>query len=91
MHARRRRYTGKNEKTKVVAKLQKKGAGAPQREPVVSADEQKAMIAFYHKKQQESEALALEDEDAYMNSSWANPKALKSAFTGVGDVKWRGA
>jgi hypothetical protein len=29
-------YVGKNEKTKVVAKLQKKGAGAPQREPVVS-------------------------------------------------------
>ena len=36
-----------------MAKLQKRGAGAPQREPVVSEDEQKAMIAFYHKKQQE--------------------------------------
>ena len=35
---------------KVVAKLQKKGSGAPQREPVVSEDEQKAMVAFYHKK-----------------------------------------
>lgn len=30
-------YVGRNEKTKVVAKLQKKGAGAPQREPVVRA------------------------------------------------------
>ena len=45
-------YVGKNEKTKVVVKLQKKGAGAPGREPVVSEDEQKAMIAFYHKKEQ---------------------------------------
>merc|ERR1712227_51618 len=43
-------YVGKNDKTKVVAKLQKKGASAPGREPVVSEDEQKAMIAFYHKK-----------------------------------------
>ena len=36
----------------MVVKLQKKGAGAPGREPVVSEDEQKAMIAFYHKKEQ---------------------------------------
>merc|ERR1719231_1880250 len=58
-------YVGKNDKTKVVAKLQKKGSGAPQREPIVSEDEQKAMIAFYHKKQQEAEQMNLEDEDAY--------------------------
>ena len=87
MHARRRRYTGKNEKTKVVAKLQKKGAGAPQREPIVSEDEQKAMMAFYHKKQQEAEMMALESEDSYLHSPWANPKALKNAFTGIGEVK----
>merc|ERR1711988_1400440 len=82
-------HVGKNEKTKVIAKLQKKGAGAPQREPIVSEDEQKAMIAFYHKKQQEAEKLALEDEDSYMNSPWANPKSLKNSFTGVGEVTWR--
>jgi len=80
-------YVGKNEKTKVVAKLQKKGSGAPTREPVVSEDEQKAMIAFYHKKQQEAEQMALEDEDAYLHSDWANPKALKKAFSGIGDIK----
>lgn len=82
-------YVGKNDKSKVVAKLQKKGAGAPAREPVVSEDEQKAMIAFYHKKEQEMNRMVLEDEDAYQNSQWANPKALKNAFTGVGDISWR--
>jgi len=82
-------YVGKNDKTKVVAKLQKKGAGAPAREPVVSEDEQKAMIAFYHKKEQEMQKMELEDEDAYLHSSWANPKALKSAFSGVGEVSWK--
>jgi len=82
-------YVGKNDKTKVVAKLQKKGAGAPAREPVVSEDEQKAMIAFYHKKEQEMQKMELEDEDAYLHSSWANPKALKSAFSGVGEVIWK--
>merc|ERR1719453_2508115 len=84
------KYTGKNEKTKVVAKLQKKGAGAPAREPVVSEAEQKAMIAFYHKKEQECQRMETEDEDAYQNSGWANPKALKNAFSGVGEVSWRG-
>merc|ERR1719181_1939792 len=82
-------YVGKNDKTKVVAKLQKKGAGAPTREPVVSEDEQKAMIAHYHKKQAEAEKMALEDEDAYLHSSWANPKSLKNSFSGVGDISWK--
>lgn len=82
-------YVGKNDKSKVVAKLQKKGAGAPSREPIVSEEEQKSMIAFYHKKQQEAEKMALEDEDAYLHSSWANPKNLKNSFTGVGEVNWK--
>ena len=37
-------HVGKNEKTKIVAKLQKKGGGAPQREAPISADEHKAMM-----------------------------------------------
>ena len=77
-------YVGKNDKSKVIVKLQKKGAGAPSREPIVSEDEQKAMIAFYHKKEQEAQRMEMEDEDAYQNSTWANPKALKNAFSGVG-------
>jgi len=83
-------YVGRNDKTKVVAKMQKKGVSAPAKEAVVSEDEQKAMIAWYHKKQQEQEKMALEDEDAYLHSTWANPKALKNAFTGVGDISWKG-
>jgi len=82
-------YVGKNDKSKVVAKLQKKGAGAPAREPIVSEAEQKAMVAFYHKKEQEMAKLALEDEDAYQNSAWANPKGLKNAMNGTGDISWR--
>ena len=49
---------GKNEKTKVIAKLQRPGAGAPGREAAVSEEEKKAMMAFYFKKQEEMKAMA---------------------------------
>lgn len=36
-----------------IVKLQKKGSGAPAREPNVDQDTQKAMMAWYYKKQEE--------------------------------------
>ncbi|CAC5424519.1 Cilia- and flagella-associated protein 298,Cilia-and flagella-associated protein 298-A,Cilia- and flagella-associated protein 298-B [Mytilus coruscus] len=48
-----RDFVGKNEKTKIIAKIQKRGQGAPGREPVVSEAEQKQMMAYYYKKQEE--------------------------------------
>ena len=63
---------GKNEKTKVVAKLQSASAqGAPMREPAVSEDERKAMMAWYFKKQEEEKKLADDDEDGHMTAQWA--------------------
>jgi hypothetical protein len=46
-------YLGKNEKSKVIVKLQKKGKGAPGREPVVSEEEQKQMMAYFYRKQED--------------------------------------
>jgi hypothetical protein len=79
-----RDYIGKNEKTKVVVKLQNAGTGAPTREPAISEEEQKKMMAFYHKKQETMKALEEDDDDDYANSAWANPKALKNSFHGMG-------
>lgn len=42
-------FVGKNEKTKVVIKLQIKASGAPVREPRVDEDTHKAMLAYYYK------------------------------------------
>lgn len=78
---------GRNEKTKVVGKLQKAGAGPPGREPVVDEEEKKAMMAFYFKKQEEMKRLAEDSDDNYLNSSWANPKQLKSSMRGVDSIK----
>ncbi|CAG9325166.1 unnamed protein product [Blepharisma stoltei] len=59
------------------------------REPVVGAETQKNMIAFYHKKQEEAKKLMSVDEDEYLNSAWADPKNLKRQLNGTGDVRWR--
>ncbi len=82
---------GSNEKTKVVARLQRKGGGPPMREPAVSEAERSAMMAFYFKKQEEAKALAENDEDAHLNAKWADPKALKRDLLGAGNIGWKGS
>ncbi|KAJ0395535.1 hypothetical protein ATCC90586_006761 [Pythium insidiosum] len=82
-----RDLVGKNEKTKIIVKLQKKGAGMPCREPAVSEDERKAMMAFYFKKQEELKKLADDDAEDYMASSWADPKALKNSLRGTNNIR----
>jgi hypothetical protein len=83
-------YVGSNEKTKIVVKIQKRGQGAPLREPRISEQEQKNMMAFYYRKQEEQKRLEENEDDDYLNSRWADPKSLKKAFTGMNEVKWRG-
>lgn len=79
---------GKNEKTKVIAKMQQPGGGCPGREPGVSEDEKKAMMAYYFKKQEEMKKLSESNEDEYLNSSWADPKALQRSLRGqTGNVR----
>lgn len=77
-------YLGRHEKTKAVVKLQKKGSGAPSREPAVDQDTQKAMMAWYYKKQEEQKKLAEDEDDAYTGAAWASGKSLKAHFAGVG-------
>ncbi|KAL4508407.1 hypothetical protein ABPG72_003711 [Tetrahymena utriculariae] len=83
-------YTGKNEKTKIIVKLQKAGSGAPVREPAIDQETHKKMLAYYYKKQEEQKKLEEDDEDQYMNSAWANPKMLKNQLHGVNsDIAWK--
>ena len=78
---------GKNEKTKVIAKLQKKGSGPPGREPVVNEEERKAMMAHYFKRQEELKRLGEADEDDYLNSEWSDTKQMKKSLQGLGNIK----
>lgn len=76
---------GRNDKTKVICKLQKPGAGAPGREAGVSEEEKKAMMAYYFKKQEELKKLSENDEDNYLHSAWADPKQLQRSLRGQDD------
>ena len=46
-------YVGKNEKTKIVIKLTKKGGQAPGREQQMSEEQKKQMMAWQYRKQEE--------------------------------------
>ncbi|KAK7870014.1 hypothetical protein R5R35_011981 [Gryllus longicercus] len=46
-------FIGKNEKTKIIVKIQKQGHGAPAREPVVSEEEKKAWMLHAYRRQEE--------------------------------------
>lgn len=80
-------YLGRHEKTKAVVKLQKKGSGAPAREPVVDPETQKAMMSWYYKKQEEQKKLAEDEDDSHSGSTWASSGSLKSHFSGVGNIR----
>ncbi|TPX72765.1 hypothetical protein SpCBS45565_g00158 [Spizellomyces sp. 'palustris'] len=82
-------YVGRNDKTKIIAKIQKKGQGPPLREAPMTEEVQKQMMAYYYRKQEENKKLVENDEDDYLHSPWANPKHLKSTFNGVGNVSWK--
>uniref|UniRef100_A0A7S1WRV9 Uncharacterized protein n=1 Tax=Alexandrium catenella TaxID=2925 RepID=A0A7S1WRV9_ALECA len=77
-------YVGRNEKTKIVAKLAPKSAGAPVREPRIDENTHKAMLAHYYKKQEEQKKLGDDEDDSYLDAQWADPKSLKSQLIGGG-------
>ncbi|TNN48323.1 UPF0769 protein C21orf59 [Liparis tanakae] len=83
-------YVGKNEKTKIVVKIQKKGQGQPAREPLVTDEQQKQMMLHQYRRQEELKArtiktLKLEeaDDDSYLDSEWTDRQALRKQFQGL--------
>lgn len=81
---------GRNEKTKIIAKLQKRGGGAPVREPAVSEEERRAMMAHYFKKQEELKKLAEDDDDDFHGAAWADGSQLKRELLGTSSVRMPG-
>ena len=75
----------------MTARLAKRGGVPPVREPAVSEAERGAMMAWHFKRLEEERALAEDKDDAYLDASWADPKALKRELLGTASIGWRGA
>ncbi len=83
------KYIGANEKQIILVKLTKKGSQAPARQPAVDEETRKKMMSHWHKQQEMNKQLEQDDDDAFMNSSWANPKAIKSSTMGIDSIRYR--
>lgn len=83
------KYTGKNDKTKLIVKLTVDSGSAPPREPGLDARTQTEMMAYWYKKQEEAKKMVEDDDIAYGNSEWADSQGLKKQFLGMADVKFR--
>ncbi|XP_017572580.1 cilia- and flagella-associated protein 298 [Pygocentrus nattereri] len=81
-------YVGKNEKTKIVVKIQKRGQGAPGREPLLSEEQHKQMMLHYYRRQEELKKLDEADDDSHLQSEWSDRHALKRQFQGLTNIKW---
>ncbi|KAG7157569.1 cilia- and flagella-associated protein 298-A-like [Homarus americanus] len=82
-------YLGKNEKTKVIIKVQKRGQGAPSREPVLTEEARQALMVAEFKNREELKKLQDDDDDSYHNSSWADNHQLHRAFQGLDNISWK--
>ncbi|MCQ2819919.1 MAG: CFAP298 family protein [archaeon] len=83
-------YVGKNEKTKIIVKFTKKGTGAPMREPLIDKETHSKMLSYYYKRQEEHKKLEAESEDSYLDSQWADPKAMqKELYMKGSNISWK--
>lgn len=83
-------FVGKNNKTKIIAKLMEKGKGAPLSEPAIDKETHNKMLSFYHKKQEEMKKLEEDNEDFYLDSTWANSQNLKNQLLNGGkEVRYK--
>lgn len=82
-------YVGRNEKSKVIIKVQRRGQGAPSREPVLTEEQKKTLMAQEFKRREELKHLQEDDDDSYLNSPWADNHHLHRAFQGLDTITWK--
>lgn len=82
-------YLGKNEKTKVIIKVASKKAGQPSREPLLSEQEQRLIMAHQARRREEIQRMAKDQDDSYLDAKWADQQGLKRKVIGLENVSWK--
>ncbi|GBP40521.1 UPF0769 protein C21orf59 homolog [Eumeta japonica] len=82
-------HLGRNNKSKAVVKLCSSKEGAPGREPIMTEDERKQLMLHAYRKQEEWKKLEEDDDDHYLDSSWADGNNLKRQFHGLTNISWK--
>lgn len=82
-------YMGKNEKSKVIVKLQKKGHGAPVKEPILTEQQHKSLLLAEHRRREEFKRLEIDDDDSHLNSQWADNSRLKKSYLGLNTIRFK--
>ncbi|XP_042913170.2 cilia- and flagella-associated protein 298-A-like [Parasteatoda tepidariorum] len=82
-------YVGKNEKSKLVVKLQKQGHGAPGREPILTEQQKKDLMLAEFQRKEEFKRLEIDDDDSHLDSQWADNNALKKNFLGMNKIRFK--
>lgn len=82
-------YIGRNEKSKVILKVQCRGQGAPGREPVLTEDQRKQLMVAEFKRREELKRLQEDDDDSYLDSTWADSRQLQRSFQGLLNISWK--
>lgn len=82
-------YLSKNEKCKAILKIGKKGDGPPGREPIFDEKTQKQIMLQQYRRQEELKKLDDDEDDAYLDSNWANNSSLKQKLHGVENISFR--
>lgn len=82
-------FLGTNEKSKVIVKITKREEGAPGREPAISEETRKQLMLMAYRRQEEMKKLELDDDDAYLGSTWADNRQMQRTVHGIDAVKFK--
>ena len=83
------KYSGKNEKTKLIVKLSTQRRGQPTSESFISPETQKKLALENYKRMEELKRLEKDVDDSYLNSNWADGQALRRKFQGLNNISWK--
>jgi len=82
-------YLGKNEKSKAVVKLSTRRVGRPAAESGLDEAARRQLMADNYKRMEDLKRLEKDNDDSYLNSSWADGQALKRKFQGLNKISWK--